>query len=104
MNDRNVSNEDKLNQIYEMTLENHEILKTIRRQQYFSNAVRLLYWLVILGALGGAYYYIRPFIAVLTENSGKIEETMVQLNLLKNQLPEAKLLNQLIEGFQKTTP
>lgn len=101
MNDKHLTNEEKLDLIYEMTLENHEVLKSIRRQQYFANAVRVLYWLVILGALGGAYYYIRPIVSMLSENGGKIEETLNQFNQLKNQLPEAKLLNQLLQGIQK---
>ena len=102
MLDTKISNEEKLDHIYQMTLENHEILKSIRRQQYFGNAMRVFYWMVILGAIGGMYYYVRPFVQILGENSAKIQETIIQFNELKNQLPEAKLMNQLIEGLQKS--
>jgi hypothetical protein len=102
MLDKKLNNEEKLEHIYQMTLENHEILKSIRRQQYMGNVFRVLYWLVILGALGGMYYYLRPVVMFLSENSGKINEALLHLNVLKDQLPEAKIINQVLEGLQKS--
>jgi hypothetical protein len=102
MIDKQLSNEEKLDAIYKMTSENQEILKSIRRQGYISGTFRVLYWLMVIGFVGGTYYYIRPFIGMVVSNSSKIEQTMGQLNQLKNQLPETKLLNQLLEGLQKS--
>lgn len=95
-----LNNQDKLEAIYKMTLENNDILRTIRRQQYFSNALRVIYWLVVLGALGSAYYFVRPVVTAITNNSGKIEETFNQFNQLRGQLPETKIINQLIDGLK----
>lgn len=97
-----MTNEEKLEAIYEMTRQNHEILKSIRRQQYFSNAVKLFYWLVVLGALGGAYYYVRPFMGVIGANSTKIQDTFNQIDQFKNNLPETKVINQMFQGLQKS--
>ena len=97
---KHLNNEEKLDAIYEMTLENNDILRTIRRQQYFANTFRVLYWLVVIGALGSAYYFIRPVITVLSNNSGKIEETVNQFNQLRGQLPEAKLINQIMNSMK----
>lgn len=104
MLEKNLTNEEKLDRMYQMTLENHEILTSLRRQQYVSNALRLLYWLVILGTIGGMYYYLRPIITFLTENSDKLGEIFSQFNQMKNQLPEAKLINQILEGLRQTPP
>lgn len=104
MLEKNLTNEEKLDRMYQMTLENHEILTSLRRQQYVSNALRLLYWLVILGTLGGMYYYLRPLITFLTENSDKLGEIFSQFNQMKNQLPEAKLINQILEGLRQPAP
>ena len=92
-----MTNEEKLDAIYEMTLENNDILRTIRRQQYFANALRMLYWLVVLGAIGGAYYFVRPLVVTISNNSDKMAETYTNL---VNQLPEKKLLNQVMSGFK----
>ena len=101
---KNLTNEEKLDAIYEMTLQNHEVLKTIRRQQYLATAGRLFYWLLILGFVGGTYFYLRPMIESLSANSSKLKETFMQLDQLKNQLPETKMLNQMMESLQKTAP
>ena len=102
MIEKPLSNEEKLDAIYKMTQENHEILKSIRRQGYISGTFRVLYWLMVIGFVGGTYFYIRPFIGMIVSNSSKIEQTMGQLNQLKSQLPETKVLNQLLEGIQKS--
>ncbi len=99
---KNLTNEEKLDAIYEMTLQNHEVLKTIRRQQYLATAGRIFYWLLILGFVGGSYYYLRPVIGMITGNSSKIEETFKQLESFKNQIPENNVLNQMMEGLQKS--
>lgn len=97
---KDLNNQEKLEAIYKMTLENNDILRVIRRQQYFSNALRLLYWLVVLGAIGSAYYFIRPLVTTLSSNSGKIEEAASQFSQIRDQLPETKLVNQLLERFK----
>jgi hypothetical protein len=104
MEGKHLTNEEKLDAIYAMTLENHEVLRTIRRQQYVSSFLRILYWLVVLGALGGTYYYIRPFVSMLSNNSSSFEEKLLQFDQLKDRLPETKIINQVIEGLQKTAP
>ncbi|MBP6888797.1 MAG: hypothetical protein KBC21_03785 [Candidatus Pacebacteria bacterium] len=102
MLDKKLTNEEKLDLIYQMTEENHDILMSLRRQSYVSNAFKLLYWLVILGAIGGAYYYVRPAINYVSENSTKFEEVFNQLQGVQNALPEAQLLNGLIDGLKKS--
>jgi hypothetical protein len=98
---KNMTNEEKLDAIYAMTLENHEVLKTIRRQQYLATAGRVVYWLIVLGFIGGTYYFLSPFIGLISNNASTIKSTFMQLNQMKDQLPEAKLLNQVIQGLQK---
>ncbi len=94
---KHMNNEEKLDAIYEMTLENNDILRTIRRQQYFANSLRVLYWLVVLGAIGGAYYFVRPLIVSISDNTDKVAKTY---NSLVDQLPEKKLINQVISGLK----
>jgi tRNA A37 N6-isopentenylltransferase MiaA len=100
MNGKNLTNEEKLEAIYEMTYENHQMLRTIRRQQYFANTFRVVYWLVILGFVGGSYYYIRPLIVGLSGDKGRFEETLNQFNQLRSQLPETKLVNQMMNSLK----
>ncbi len=95
MSGTDLSNQEKLEEIYEMTLQNNTILRSMRKQQHIANAFRLLYWLVILGALGGVYYYLRPVISGISENKTRIQETFDQFNQFRSQLPESKLFDQV---------
>lgn len=102
MLDKKLTNEEKLDLIYQMTEENHQILTSLRRQSYVANAFKLLYWLVILGALGGTYYYVRPAIGYVTENSSKFKDAFNQIQGVQNAIPETQLLNGLIDGLKKS--
>lgn len=102
MLDKKLTNEEKLDLIYKMTQENHEILASMRRQQYFSYVLRIIYWLVILGVIGGAYYYVYPMIGYITGNATKIQEALQQLQGLKGAMPETELVNTLIDGLKKS--
>lgn len=96
-----LNNQEKLEAIYKMTIENNDILRTIRRQQYFANALRVIYWLVVIGALGGTYFLVKPFISAFAGgNTGNIESAYSQL---RNQLPETKVIEQIINGIKNAT-
>ncbi|MBP6949101.1 MAG: hypothetical protein KBC41_02505 [Candidatus Pacebacteria bacterium] len=99
MSVKDLNNEEKLDVIYEMTIENNKMLRSLRRQHYFSSIMTILYWLMVIGAIGSAYYFVRPVVTLLSNNSGKIEETVGQFNQIRNQLPEAKLINQLLNSL-----
>lgn len=61
-----------LERTYRLSVENNEILRSIRRGNRWSMAMRLLYWAVIIGASVGAYYFIQPYINAVTEAYGNI--------------------------------
>jgi hypothetical protein len=99
MNVQHLTNEEKLNEIFRMTEENNGILRSIRRQQYVSNVFRFLYWILIIASVGGAYYFIKPIISSFTGGSASgFGETLNQLNSLKSQLPEARVIQEMLNG------
>jgi len=46
----------------ELAKENQEMLKKMRRGQFIGNIARIFYWVIIIGASFGAYYFIQPYI------------------------------------------
>lgn len=46
----------------ELSKENNKLLKKLVRHQNIAATMRLLYWLVILGFVAGAYYFIEPYL------------------------------------------
>lgn len=52
----------KIDELLELTRENNEILRSMRRSQRFSSFFSFVYWVVILGSILGVYYYFQPTI------------------------------------------
>ena len=98
---KHMTNEEKLDAIYKMTLENHEVLRTIRRGQFVGSFIRIIYWLVVLGVIGGIYYYIKPMITTLGEKSANIETTLRGLGQLKANMPDASAINKILGGAKE---
>jgi hypothetical protein len=59
--------EDKkiIRENFKVARENQEILKKMRRGQLFGNITRIFYWMIIIGASFGTYYFLQPYIDVL---------------------------------------
>ena len=59
---------------YELTQENAEMLRSIRNGNRLSTAMRVIYWMVILGLSFGAYYFIQPYVDVYKETLGQVKD------------------------------
>ena len=53
---------EMLKKTLELSAENNKILHSMRRQMFVGRIVRIVYWIVIIGAAVGLYYYIEPYI------------------------------------------
>ncbi len=66
----NEQNNDDVKKMAEETLsltrENNEMLKKIRRGQKMTQIFRVVYWVIIIGASVGAFYFIQPYIEKFT--------------------------------------
>lgn len=52
----------KLEELLELTRENNQILRSMRRTQRWSSFFTFVYWMIILGSIFGVYYYFQPTI------------------------------------------
>lgn len=48
-----------------LAIENREILRSIQRNLRVSAVFKALYWIIIIGATFGAYYFIQPYVNIL---------------------------------------
>ena len=62
----------KLDQILRMTEENNKILRHMRRGAIIGRIVHFIYWLLIIGISVASYYYIQPYITMLTDVIQKV--------------------------------
>ncbi len=88
-----MSPEDRslLERTLKLAEENNIILKSIRRSNRISMAVRALYWIVIIGLSVGALYFIQPYIDFLfgaLNGGGKTTDAVntQSINLLQDLL------------------
>ena len=99
--EHDLTNQEKLEEVYKMTLENNEILKGIRSRERIGNAFKILYWTIIISAFAGVYYYISPVISVVLKNKTKIEEG---IKALPNLFPELRTLNAVFNSAKSQLP
>ena len=59
-----------LERTYKMSEENNAILRSMRRSARIANAMRYVYWVVIIALSVGAYYFIQPYVNFLTSEFG----------------------------------
>lgn len=63
-----------LRETYELAQENAEMLRSIRNGNRLSTAMRVIYWMVILGLSFGAYYFIQPYVDVYKQAFTQVQE------------------------------
>jgi hypothetical protein len=54
--------EELLQHTYEVEKENNVMLKKLYHDMWWGRMFRMVYWVVVFGAMFGAYYYVQPYI------------------------------------------
>ena len=55
-----------LQNVLKLSEENNRMLKRMERRHFWSSVGRLFYWVIIIGAAYGAFYYVQPYLAKVT--------------------------------------
>jgi hypothetical protein len=100
MSDSDLTNREKLEEVYRLTVENNHMLHKIQSRDRIAIILRVVYWLVILGALGGAFYYVRFFFGELVSGNSQAAGMFQQFENLRSQFPETKAIQQFMEQFE----
>jgi amino acid permease len=70
--------------------ESLNILKKMHRAQMIASAFKVFYWLLIIGAFVGAYYYIKPILETMMVTWQKVASDVAGIGELgKNIDPDA---------------
>jgi len=86
-----------LKETADLVKENHQILKSIRRNARIASFMRALYWIIILASIFGTYYFIQPYINAITEGYEGMKDNIDNVKGLTDKLPD--ILN-LLGGKQ----
>jgi uncharacterized membrane protein len=75
---------EMLKKTLELAQENNIMLRSIRRGMFWGRVVRVIYWVVIIGAAIGIYYYIAPYIDSAVGAYGNVKVDLKSFgNMLK---------------------
>jgi hypothetical protein len=73
--------EDKeiLKRVLELSQKNNRMLQSIQRSMFWSKVYRYIYWIIIVGAAIGAYYYLEPYIDGVLQVYGSVKENVTNI-------------------------
>ena len=66
---------EQLAEVTKLTRQNNKIMRKIERSARIGLIFRTLYWILIIGSMLGAYYYMQPYI----EDINSIYEQLIDL-------------------------
>jgi hypothetical protein len=87
----------RLKGIEESLEKNHEILVRIRRVQKNGQLFKLFYWILIILAAFGSFYFIQPYLSKLVETYTGIQSTQEQI---QNSIPNLKNVNGILNQLK----
>lgn len=95
-----MTNQEKLDEMYDKVDEMYEILRGMRSRERLSNIMKVLYWLVVLGIAFGAYYYVKPVIDTVTPKIESVQKGLDQINNMSKQLPEVNTVKGIFDNIK----
>jgi uncharacterized membrane protein len=69
-----------LQRTYVLAQENNIILRGIRRANRWGIAVKIFYWVIIIGATLGAFYFVQPYLESTLNLVDQAQESIRSLN------------------------
>ena len=64
---------EMLKKTLELAQENNNILHSIHRSMVWGRIIRTIYWVMVIGAAVGTYYYIAPYIDSAVSAYGNVK-------------------------------
>ncbi len=93
------TNQEKLDEMYEIVQENNELLSSLLRREKIAIFFKVVYWVIILGGIFGAYYYAQPYLQTVTNNVGIAQQALQKLEALSSGIPEVSNLRSVFNSI-----
>ena len=84
---------DLLEKTYEMSKENNHILKGIRASNRWASFIRVIYWILIIGASLVAYYFVKPYVAPMLKAFGELQKGLNNVQSVIKSIPSLPKTN-----------
>lgn len=68
--------EQKLNELYELTKENNTMLKGMRRDAFIGGIIKFIFWIILLVVIPYmTWLYIEPYVQGVLDTYQKVQDT-----------------------------
>ena len=64
---------EMLKKTLELAQENNKMLHSVRRSMFWGRITRVIYWVIIIGAAVGIYYYVEPYVDSAVDAYGNVK-------------------------------
>lgn len=75
---------EMLKRTLELAQENNKMLHSIRRSMFWGKVIRIVYWVIIIGAAIGLFYYLQPYLNSAVSTYGAIKSDLQNFGNLLN--------------------
>jgi len=65
-----------LKKTLELAQENNRMLHSMHRGMFWGRVMRIIYWVIIIGAAIGVYYYIQPYLNSAINAYGNMKDDL----------------------------
>ncbi len=87
--------EERMDEILRLTRENHDMLRSIRSHQRWAAAMRIVYWLVIIGLAFGSWLVVEPYLQSLLNTYASIEQGLNSVNAIQGSIAPSGVIDKL---------
>ncbi len=94
-----LTNQEKLEEVYHLVKENNDVLRSLRRRANISIVFTIFYWTVIFGSLVGVYYFVNPLVSGALEKKDSLQKSLQGLDQLKSILPEINTIQNAVSNL-----
>ena len=84
----------------ELSRENNKMLKKIISSQRWARTFRIFYWLIIIGASVGAYYYVQPYVEQILGGYQSLISGVDTIQKTTQSLPDASSLSSFFNSLR----
>lgn len=96
--------EKQMQELLELTRENNEMLKGVYRRARWGMFFWIARWVLILGILFGAYYYVEPHLTNALNNYQKSMDVIKQVQQSAGKFTDTKALQAILGSTSTSSP
>jgi hypothetical protein len=76
-----------LQKTYDLSVENHKMLRGIRNSNRWASVFRVIYWILIIGVSIGSFIYLQPYVNNILNAYQSIQGDLNTVKTVANKLP-----------------